>query len=88
MTDTDEDLEWLDDLENLDSYLLTEVIVNKLPQCDTCFAYKRLVGIPAAYDGKTKKGPWAYMCQECFEIYGVGLGLGKGHRFVRWNSEE
>ena len=31
----------------------------------------------AKYDGKTKMGPWAYLCENCFVRYGVGLGLGK-----------
>ena len=48
---------------------LTEV--ERLPACDFC-------GRAARYDGKTKRGPWAYMCEECFPILGVGLGLGKG----------
>ena len=34
----------------------------------------------AAYDGKTKRGPWAYMCEECFADQGIGLGLGLGQR--------
>ena len=38
--------------------------------------------IPAAYDGKTFLGPWAYMCEECFTDYGVGLGVGRGQRLV------
>lgn len=40
--------------------------------CDICQQQ------PAKYDGKTKMGPWAYMCEKCFKAYGVGLGLGKG----------
>ena len=31
------------------------------PPCDLC--HER----PAAVDGKTKMGPWAYMCVPCFE---------------------
>jgi len=34
----------------------------------------------AAYDGKTIYGPWAFMCHNCFEAFGVGLGLGKGQK--------
>ena len=36
----------------------------------------------AQYDGRTKLGPWAYMCQEHFEQHSVGLGLGKGQKLV------
>ena len=32
-------------------------------KCDIC-------GKPAVYDGKTKNGPWGYLCQKCFEKYG------------------
>lgn len=32
-------------------------------------------------DGKTKIGPWAYMCLSCFKKYGVGLGIGKGQKY-------
>ena len=42
------------------------------PTCDICNKQ------PAKYDGKTIMGPWAYMCEECFKVYGEGLGLGKG----------
>ena len=32
-------------------------------------------------DGKTKMGPWANMCLDCFKTNGVGIGLGKGQRY-------
>lgn len=32
----------------------------------------------AKYDGKTVAGPWAKMCEDCFNSHGVGLGTGKG----------
>lgn len=47
--------------------------------CDLCPAV-----IPVGevvVDGKTKQGPWGYMCQVCFPIHGVGLGTGKGQQF-------
>jgi len=34
----------------------------------------------AEYDGKTIFGPWAFMCEKCLKISGVGLGVGKGQR--------
>ena len=34
----------------------------------------------AEYDGRTIYGPWAYMCKAHYQMYGVGLGLGKGQR--------
>lgn len=50
--------------------------VRELPNCDFC----KMDGVetPAKYDGKTKAGSWANMCQEHFEEFGIGLGLGKG----------
>ena len=47
------------------------VRVSSRPTCDFC-------GHEAAVDGKTRFGPWAYMCPSHFAAYGVGLGLGKG----------
>jgi hypothetical protein len=46
-----------------------------MPQCDfNC-------GETARYDAATVMGPWAYMCQSCFELNGTGkLGLGLGQR--------
>jgi len=52
------------------------VRVAELPECDICKKQK------ANYDGKTLMGPWAYMCQECFDSQGVGLGTGLGQRLV------
>ena len=34
-------------------------------------------------DGKTYMGPWAYMCLQCFKVYGRGLGTGKGQRYFK-----
>lgn len=59
----------------------TVAYVAELPECDI---HKFVLGdatpVQAAYDGKTKGGPWANMCEECFPIHGVGLGLGRGQR--------
>jgi hypothetical protein len=52
-----------------------EVIVHQIPQCNFCTA-------PAYADGKTYRGPWAYMCRAHFELHGIGLGLGLGQRLV------
>ena len=52
-----------------------EVVVSALPACD--FDPKHG---DAAYDGKTKAGPWGFMCEACFGTYGIGIGLGRGQR--------
>ena len=53
----------------------TETFVSKFPRCDFC-------GQEAHYDAKTKSGPWAYMCEQCFKTQGVGLGLGMGQKLM------
>jgi len=32
-------------------------------------------------DGATVDGPWALMCIECWELYGIGLGIGRGQMY-------
>lgn len=59
----------------------TEVKVIETHQCNFCDK-------PAAYDGKTKRGPWAWMCENHFAERGVGLGLGYGQRLILVTPEE
>ena len=35
--------------------------------------------VAAQFIGITIFGNWALMCQNCFELYGTGMGPGKGH---------
>jgi hypothetical protein len=60
----------------------TEVEVTQLPNCNIHAAHKGDPNVPALYDGKTVLGPWANMCQECFDEVGVGLGTGRGQKLV------
>ena len=60
--------------------LHTTAPVLVLPLCDLCMLEDKKG--QAQYDGKTIHGPWAYMCEEHFKIYGVGLGLGRGQRLI------
>ncbi len=53
------------------------VTVAALPACYFCQD-----GTPAAFDGKTKMGPWGNMCSGHFARYGVGVGLGSGQKLV------
>ena len=59
---------------------VTTAEVLKLPPCDFCKRWER--DRQAQYDGKTTLGPWGYMCQEHFDEYGTGLGLGVGQRLI------
>jgi hypothetical protein len=54
------------------------VEVAELPVCS--FVHGTREPEPALYDGATIHGPWAYMCEEHFRLYGLGLGQGRGQR--------
>ena len=62
----------------------TQVKVNSLPRCD----FQAQLSTPcrdggeAHYDGKTIHGPWAYMCEQHFTEFGVGLGTGRGQKLI------
>jgi hypothetical protein len=58
----------------------TSTIVHFKKSCDFCEQEGHKV--PAVIDGRTDFQSWAYMCEQHFSIYGVGLGLGKGQRLV------
>lgn len=57
----------------------TAVEVSTLPTCDLCVTPPIR---PAAYDAKTTHGPWANLCEEHYAEIGIGLGLGKGQRYI------
>lgn len=59
---------------------IPSVVVDKLPECN--FVHGTREPEPAHYDGKTIHGPWAYMCEKHFKLYGLGLGLGRGQRLI------
>ena len=46
--------------------------------CDIC--REPLKG-KEAYDAKTIMGPWGWLCDPCFQLYGVGLGIGRGQKY-------
>ena len=54
-----------------------KVFVKKIPDCALCRIRK------AKYDGRTKMGSWAFMCQECFDAYGFALGTGCGQELIQ-----
>lgn len=57
------------------------VKVRTIPDCDLCFHFDKKK-VPAAYDGATRQGPWANMCESHFAAYGIGLGTGVGQRLI------
>ena len=56
--------------------------INPPKTCDVCYSQ---VG-DVMYDAKTVYGPWANMCENCFNTIGVGLGTGLGQRYVKNNE--
>jgi hypothetical protein len=58
------------------------VFVDVLPNCDIHNLERNGTIVPALYDGRTKRGPWAAMCESCFVTHGVGLGTGLGQRYM------
>ncbi len=53
----------------------TIVTMAKIPDCSFCDPTK-----PAKYDGKTTMGPWAYLCEFHYNVFGIGLGMGRGQK--------
>ena len=66
----------------------TEVYVTKLPECDVHKYERGTPGVEAVYDGKTIRGPWANMCEECFGTHGIGLGTGRGQKLIVGTAPE
>ena len=64
----------------------TKYWVGKVPErCDICETELNPEDPPLLepkfIDGKTVAGPWAIMCEECFNRYGIGIGTGKGQEY-------
>lgn len=63
----------------------TETRVAEIPDCQ--FPHPD-DGALAEYDGKTRSGPWAYMCEDHFLLHGTGLGVGRGQKLVLISGTE
>jgi hypothetical protein len=37
-------------------------------------------------DGKTARGPWAFMTPLSFQFFGIGLGTGLGQKYKKQND--
>ncbi len=59
-------------------------VIGPLKECQLCKHDDGIDGVVAMYDAMVKGagGRWAYMCQKCFNEYGVRLGVGFGQRLV------
>lgn len=40
------------------------------------------------YDGATERGPWAFMCEPCFKLHGIGVGQGVGQKYAVITKEK
>ena len=56
-----------------------EVEMLEVVTCDFCDKVAR-------YDARMEFGSWAYMCEEHFKQYGIGLGTGKGQKLIYKNK--
>lgn len=60
-------------------------LVAELPACDIHEANGD--DVQAIYDAKTRQGPWANLCAECFARMGIQLGTGYGQRLIPRTEE-
>ena len=67
-------------MECNESELNSETKASKLPKCAFC-------GDIAYYDGMTRMGLIAYMCESHFAQYGIGLGHDKGQWLVELKTK-
>lgn len=52
-------------------------------KCDVCGTAIEKVFI----DGRTRQGPWGFLCPSCHALDGVGLGTGYGQRYELKNGK-
>lgn len=64
----------------------TTTYVTALPACDFCKGQGTVK--EATYDGRTAAGVWANMCRFHFDVFGLGLGTGKGQELIVGTAPE
>jgi hypothetical protein len=64
----------------------TVLKVHKIPKCDICLSHGSEKD--AVYGAKTSFGPWAFLCQKCFDEVGISLKLGLGRRIVLMEKDD
>lgn len=60
--------------------------VHTIPKCDICLSHGSEK--EALYEAKTTFGPWAFLCEKCFNEVGVSLKLGLGRRVILIKEDE
>lgn len=38
--------------------------------------------VDTLYDARIREGCWATLCESCWKVHGIGLGIGKGQKYV------
>lgn len=47
--------------------------------CDFC--HTDLATTKTFFDARLETGQWALLCPVCFDLYGIGIGLGRGQEY-------
>ena len=65
---------------------MEEATIDRLLNCDFCTQIGQEE--KAEYDGKTTFGVWAFICLKYYDIYGIGLGMGRGQMLILEEEEQ
>lgn len=59
---------------------MVKILSNPPLKCDVCGEkFERII-----IDGRTKAGPWGYMCPTCWKVEGCGkFGPGNGQKYEK-----
>ncbi len=60
--------------------------LHKIPKCDICLSHGSEK--EAVYEAKTSFGPWAFLCEKCFDEVGISLKMGLGRRVILIKEDE
>jgi hypothetical protein len=58
----------------------TVLRLHKIPKCDICLSYGS--EREAVYEAKTSFGPWAFLCEKCFDEVGISLKMALGRKVI------
>ena len=63
-----------------------KALVDVDKECENCG--RGLLDFARFYDAKTRYGPWAWLCAECFARLGCTLGTGHGQEYDSRTKEK
>ena len=69
-----------------DTVAIVSYAYEQLPNCDFC--EKNNIQKTSYIDGQTIYGPSGYMCKQCFQDYGVGVGQGRGQLLLHNTNQD